>query len=240
MNNKIAGRTSGGDDIRSHRWRWLVAGGALAVAMLLSAFVFRPDTVHGQEPGGVYAGTIEFVTASCGGGAISLTVGPDGNDIRTTEITGLMYILPEPIDIVNDVGPGELPIAGGSFVSETPLEGPTGPLVAFIEGSFEGTTLTGTLGVREFQDLCAPTYSAELQEGAAVDEPVPDAEEPTDGEEPATEEVAHADDDTDLPKAGSGPLRSNRVGAIWMLLTAALGALGLALIGTAVIRRRSA
>ena len=164
---------------------WLAGTGTLLaiIAAFLIGLALDSPSAQAQEAGGVYAADIAVVSATCGGGTISITVGPDGNDIRRVEVTGLMYILPQPIGLVVEVPAGDVPIVDGSFVAEQTLDSPVGPVTAFIEGTFSGDSVSGILGVRQFQSICAPSYTATLQAPGATPTPTacPAGEVPVDG-----------------------------------------------------------
>lgn len=221
MFQEDSGKSPRGREAKGHVSRWLIAGGAFAVAMLMVSVALGATTAHAQE-NLAFVATVEPMfdfypppdgdgTDDCGGGQVILTVSADrtyvvSDEPRETSVLG------NASTTLIEFEPGEFAIdQSGSFSFTT--EGWS------KEGAFDfdadPPAVTGTATIFQADDpsnvLCVYDFSGSAEAGAA------------------------------LPSTGSGPAAGSYGGlALWLVLAASLGAFGLATTGLAIMRRRGA
>lgn len=233
MRYTVTGKDSREGKLKGRLSGWFIVAGALAVAaMIVAGLALATTTTHAQEAGATYTGPLEVVVAdTCGGGTISLTLNEDGTAITRLELAGLFVaginvdtISDPPSPLVIDFDPG-LAVAKGSFNEEfEPLPDVLPGTMAVFQGTFDGDTVTGSLGIATLK--CEVPFSAVV--GAAAPTPEPTSE--------PTATVAPV-----LPVTGvAGPTGSSGGEALWAIIAATMGAFALGAGALAVMLRRSA
>ncbi len=178
---------------RSQLFGWLGGAAALAVAALLVVSALGAGSVHAQEGGATYTGSLDTLTAECGGGTISLVLNADGSSVSQILLSGVT-VGGVAVDTLADPPGGPfivnvaLAISGGSFSDAfQPLEG----VDAVAEGTFDGDSVSGSIGVEALACVDVGFTATKAAPG--------------------------------LPTSGTGPMSDSGISLAWVLAAAAFG-----------------